>query len=202
MAEADPLRKYVEAGIAFTQLTKARAEAIVRELVKVGDVQREQAQDRVEELLDRSRKSTEGLVGLVRREIAQQLSSLGFAKQEDVDRLEARLEGGLQATTAAKPPPAPAGGAAAAGKTAAAGKAAKGAPGKAGATAKATKPTKATGKATKAATTVTGAAAKARPPADKAGATPPPGTAARTAGAPKVSRRRPGPGPDAPREQG
>jgi len=93
MAEADPLRKYVEAGIAFTQLTKARAEAIVRELVRAGEVQRETAQDRVDELLDRSRKSTEGLVGVVRREIAAQLASLGLATQADLAELEQRLRG-------------------------------------------------------------------------------------------------------------
>lgn len=91
MAEADPLRKYVEAGIAFTQLTKAKAEAIVRELVRAGEVQREGAQDRVDELLDRSRKSTEGLVGVVRREIAAQLASLGLATQADLAELEQRL---------------------------------------------------------------------------------------------------------------
>lgn len=113
MAEADPLRKYVEAGIAFTQLTKARAEAIVRDLVKAGEVQREQAQDRVEELLDRSRKSTEGLAGIVRREISQQLASLGFATKDDLDRLEARMETRLaamapeSATPASKAPKAP-----------------------------------------------------------------------------------------------
>lgn len=100
MAEADPLRKYVEAGIAFTQLTKAKAEAIVRELVKAGDVQREQAQERAEDLLDRSRKSTEGLVGIVRREIGQQLSSIGFATKEDLDAFEARLESRLAAMAA------------------------------------------------------------------------------------------------------
>lgn len=107
MAEADPLRKYVEAGIAFTQLTKAKAESIVRELVRAGDVQREQAQDRVEELLDRSRKSTDGLVGVVRREIAQQLSSLGFATKADIEGLEARMEERLAAVAPKPAGPAP-----------------------------------------------------------------------------------------------
>ena len=107
MAEADPLRKYVEAGIAFTQLTKAKAEAMVRELVKAGDVQREQAQDRVDELLDRHRRNTDGLVALVRREMAQQLSSMGLATKDDVARLEARLDS-LQAATPAPGRSAPA----------------------------------------------------------------------------------------------
>lgn len=104
MAEADPLRKYVEAGIAFTQLTKAKAEAVVRELVKAGDLQREHAQDRVDDLLDRSRKSTEGLVGIVRREIAAQLSSLGLATKDDVDKLAAKMDAHLAATPTPPPP--------------------------------------------------------------------------------------------------
>lgn len=161
MAEADPLRRYVEAGIAFTQLTKAKAEAMVRELVKAGDVQREQAQDRVDELLDRHRKNTEGLVALVRREMAQQLSSMGFATKEDLARLEARVDR-LQPASAA---PATPGRQTAAKAT----KAAKGA--------KTAKP------ASKAAKT-----ARARPPSGAAA--PPPGTAARTSAA-KPPRRRP-----------
>ncbi len=98
MTDSDPLRRYVEAGIAFTQLTRARAEAIIKELVKAGDLQREQAQERVDELLDRSRRSTEALMGLIRNEVGQQLSSMGFATREDLDKLEARIEGRLAAT--------------------------------------------------------------------------------------------------------
>lgn len=170
MAEADPLRKYVEAGIAFTQLTKARAEAIVRELVKAGDVQREQAQDRVEELLDRSRKSTEGIAGLVRREIEKQLSSMGFATKDEVDKLEARLEGRLAAmATAAAPAAKPA-------KT--------GAPKKAAPTAKA---------APKVAATAAGTTAGVK----KAPATPPPGTSAGKATASTSRRKAAAPGGDA-----
>lgn len=104
MTESDPLRKYVDAGIALTQLTRAKAEAIVKELVKAGELQREQAQDRVEELLDRSRKGTEGLVGLIRKEISQQLSSMGFATKEDLDKLEARLERRLAAVAHQREP--------------------------------------------------------------------------------------------------
>lgn len=171
MAEADPLRKYVEAGIAFTQLTKARAEAIVRELVKAGDLQRDQAQDRVEELLDRSRKSTDGIVGLVRREIEKQLSSMGFATKDEVDKLEARLEGRLAAmATAAAPAAKPA-------KT--------GAPKKAAPIAKAAPKAAATA----AGTTVAGV--------KKALATPPPGTSAGKATASTSRRKAAAPGGEA-----
>ena len=103
MAEADPFRRYLEAGLDFAQMSRARAEAIVRDLVRAGDVGREQAQDRVEELLDRSKRGTEGLLGTIRKEIAQQLSSMGFATKEDLERLEARL---TNTAPAADPKPA------------------------------------------------------------------------------------------------
>ncbi|MEY2477519.1 MAG: hypothetical protein QOG87_2834, partial [Actinomycetota bacterium] len=45
MAQNDMLRRYLDAGMAFTQLTRARAEAIVKDLVKAGELQREQTQD-------------------------------------------------------------------------------------------------------------------------------------------------------------
>jgi len=165
MAEADPLRRYVEAGIAFTQLTKARAEAMVRDLVKAGDIQREQTQDWVDELLDRSRKSTDSLVALIRSEIAQQLSSMGFATKKDLARLETRVDR-LEAVT-----PATTVTARQAGKAAA----------------KATRTAKAAETGAKAATTTA-----RQPGATKAaGAAPPRGTASRTTAA-KSPPRRPG----------
>jgi polyhydroxyalkanoate synthesis regulator phasin len=78
MAENDILKRYLEAGMAFTQMTRTRAEAIVKDLVHAGDVQREQAQDRVEELVERSRKNTDALLALVRKEIRSQLKEFGI----------------------------------------------------------------------------------------------------------------------------
>lgn len=43
MPDTDPLRKYIDAGMLFTQLTRQRAEEIVRELIKNGEVNRDQA---------------------------------------------------------------------------------------------------------------------------------------------------------------
>ena len=69
MAQTDLLKKYLDAGLAFTQMTQQRAEAIVRDLVKAGEVQAEHAQQRRNELVDRSRKNTERLVEQIRREV-------------------------------------------------------------------------------------------------------------------------------------
>ena len=94
MAQNDMLKRYLDAGMAFTQLTRARAEAIVKDLVKAGELQREQTQERVDELLERSRKNTDQLRDLVRKEIRQQLSSIGLATKDDIARLERKIAGG------------------------------------------------------------------------------------------------------------
>jgi polyhydroxyalkanoate synthesis regulator phasin len=90
-------------------MTRSRAESIVKELIKAGEVQREQRQQRIEELLERSRKNTEDLVSAVRKELGQQLSVLGVATKDDLARLEAKVDKlakGASAKTAAKKAPA------------------------------------------------------------------------------------------------
>ena len=103
MAQNDMLKRYLDAGMAFTQLTRARAEAIVKDLVKAGELQREQAQDRVEDLLERSRKNTDQLRDLVRKEIREQLASIGLATKDDIARLERKLTSGAGAAKKAAP---------------------------------------------------------------------------------------------------
>ncbi|MEN3273340.1 MAG: hypothetical protein V7636_2101, partial [Actinomycetota bacterium] len=91
MAQTDLLKKYLDAGLAFTQMTQQRAEAIVKDLVRAGEVQAEQATQRRNELVERSRQNTEKLVDQVRREVRDQVRSLGLATQEDVRSLRAEI---------------------------------------------------------------------------------------------------------------
>jgi polyhydroxyalkanoate synthesis regulator phasin len=104
MAQTDLLKRYLDAGLAFTQMTQQRAEAIVRDLVKAGEVQAEQAAKRRDELVERSRQNTERLVETVRREVRDQVRSLGLATQSDIDSLRkeiASLKKGAATTSAA-----------------------------------------------------------------------------------------------------
>ena len=94
MPQNDQLRRYLDAGIAFTQMTRQRAEAIVKDLVNAGEMQRDQTQQFVDELVERSRKNTEMLLDTVRKEVADQLSSLGIATKADLAALERRLKSG------------------------------------------------------------------------------------------------------------
>ena len=81
MAQTDMLKRYLDAGIAFTQLTQQKAEGIVRELVKAGEVQTNQAQARVQELLDRNRENIEALTQLIAAEVRSQLANVGVGKK-------------------------------------------------------------------------------------------------------------------------
>jgi polyhydroxyalkanoate synthesis regulator phasin len=92
MDRSELLKRYLDAGMQFTQLTQRKAEGIVRDLVKAGEIQAEQTQTMVNELVDRSRKNTERFVEQVRAEIRQQLKTLGVATKDDIARLERRID--------------------------------------------------------------------------------------------------------------
>jgi polyhydroxyalkanoate synthesis regulator phasin len=76
MAPNERIKKYLDAGTVLGQVTRARAEEIVRELVSAGDIQREHAQEWVDNLVERSRKTSEQILDLVRHEVATQLSKI------------------------------------------------------------------------------------------------------------------------------
>src|SRR4051794_4116929 len=78
MAQNDTVKRYLDAGMQFTQLSRDKAEEFVKELVKAGEVRRKETEEVIESLLERSRKNTEDLVTLIRQEIADQLRNLGL----------------------------------------------------------------------------------------------------------------------------
>src|SRR5579863_3410626 len=84
MAENDGVRRYIEAATALTQITRSRAEELVRELIKAGELERHRAQDWVEDLVKASRDRSEALVATVRGEVRQQLKELGFTNVDDL----------------------------------------------------------------------------------------------------------------------
>ncbi|HUS61047.1 MAG TPA: hypothetical protein VMY34_02555 [Acidimicrobiales bacterium] len=106
MAQNDTLRRYLEAGLAFTQMTRGRAEEIIKDFIDAGEVQREQAATRIDELVDRSRKNTELLLDIVRTEVRDQVGALGLVTRDDLTRLVNRIVSGARTpktATAARP---------------------------------------------------------------------------------------------------
>jgi polyhydroxyalkanoate synthesis regulator phasin len=108
MAQTDLLKRYLDAGLAFTQMTQQKAEEIVRDLVRSGEVQTDDARNWVEELVDRSRQNSEGLLAVVRAEVQNQVAKLGLVPKSELDAVRrelARLRS-QEAGTAAKAAPA------------------------------------------------------------------------------------------------
>lgn len=91
----------VTSGVA--ELTRNKAERVVRDLVKAGDVRKDQTSVLVKELLRRSAENRKELTSFVRSEIKHQIEGLGLASKRDVERLERRvlrLEAGGKKTSA------------------------------------------------------------------------------------------------------
>ena len=84
MDENDGFRRYVEAATTLTQITRSRAEELVRELIKAGELERHRAQDWVEDVVKTSRERSEALVATVRGEVRQQLKEIGFTNIDDL----------------------------------------------------------------------------------------------------------------------
>jgi polyhydroxyalkanoate synthesis regulator phasin len=104
MAQTDLLKKYLDAGLAFTQMTQQRAEAIIKDLVKAGEVQAEQATARRNELMERSRENTEKMFESIRREVRDQVRAMGLATQSDVAALRKEIAALKKAPAAKKAP--------------------------------------------------------------------------------------------------
>jgi polyhydroxyalkanoate synthesis regulator phasin len=106
MPSNDAFRKYVEAGAALGQVTRARAEELMRELLSAGGSSRGQAQEFIDDLLERSRRMGDSLLEVVRAEVARQLSALGVTSVDDLAQqvgevLRRSAETGRSATGAA-----------------------------------------------------------------------------------------------------
>lgn len=108
MAQNDMLKRYLDAGIAFTRMTQERAEAIVRELVGAGEVGADQATNAVQDIVERSRENTERLLETVRTEINAQIGNLGLATRDDIESLRAEIAALRNARAASAAPQSPA----------------------------------------------------------------------------------------------
>ena len=88
---ADALRKYMEAAAGFTNVTRASAEKLVKNLVKQGGAAAENAQELVGHLVERSSENREALTSIVRSETEKVVKRMGFATQAEVQRLERQV---------------------------------------------------------------------------------------------------------------
>jgi polyhydroxyalkanoate synthesis regulator phasin len=87
----EEMRRIALFGSGIAELSKTRAEKIVKDLVKAGDVRRKNASGVVKELLETSRDNRRELVRILRAEVKSQIEALGVATTRDLERLEQRV---------------------------------------------------------------------------------------------------------------
>jgi TlyA family rRNA methyltransferase/putative hemolysin len=92
------IRRYLEAGMQFTELRRSQARAVAGDLVNHGQLARDQVSGAVDEIVAMSRRRSDALTGIVRGEVSRQLSSLGLATQADLRRLERKLNSTVKKT--------------------------------------------------------------------------------------------------------
>jgi polyhydroxyalkanoate synthesis regulator phasin len=86
------IRKYVDALAGYSEVPRDRAEKIVRDLASRGEVRVRDIRKAAEQLAERSARNRAELAALIRKEIARQVSALGLATKDDVNRLAKRVK--------------------------------------------------------------------------------------------------------------
>ena len=89
----DELRRWATVGSGVAELVLNRAEKLVRELVREGEVQREAASGLVRDLMERTKDDRDEVTRALRAEIQNQTAQLGIASAREVERLEEALDG-------------------------------------------------------------------------------------------------------------
>jgi polyhydroxyalkanoate synthesis regulator phasin len=103
MTGSPVLKRLLDTGMQYTEMSQKNAEKLVSDFVKAGQIRRKDAEKTVKQLVERGRTTTEHLVSLIQSEVSKQLGK--FAKR--LDDVEGRVEDvassfGLGSKTAAK----------------------------------------------------------------------------------------------------
>src|SRR5688500_16665146 len=88
----NPLKRLLDAGAQFTEMSQSTAQRVVNDFVKAGEVRREEATKTVQALVDRGRQTSDAIIGNVQAEIAKQLSRFAERFDEMEDRVEQLAE--------------------------------------------------------------------------------------------------------------
>jgi len=88
----DAIKRYVEAAQSLTEVPRERAEQIARTLAGSGLIDAGQIRGAASDIVGRSRENRRKLTDLVAREIRRQVSRIGFASKEEVERLRQRVQ--------------------------------------------------------------------------------------------------------------
>ena len=88
----DEFRRWATVGSGLAELVLNRAEQLVKELVREGEIQREAAAGVVRDILERTKDDREEVARALRAEIQRQTAQLGVASAREVERLREEID--------------------------------------------------------------------------------------------------------------
>ena len=88
MPSTSPVKRIIDAGVHFGELTQQGAERLVRDMVKAGEARRKDHEQLVRRLVERSREANMRLLGAIRDEVARQVTAVATR----FDEVEGRFE--------------------------------------------------------------------------------------------------------------
>lgn len=84
-------QRYLDAASGLTSLTAAKAEQVIKQLVRSGEAAGDQASELVDDLLERSRANRASLTSFVRAEVERAVKAAGVASAADLERLQKQV---------------------------------------------------------------------------------------------------------------
>jgi polyhydroxyalkanoate synthesis regulator phasin len=84
-------KRALDTGAHFTEVRRSQARKLASDLVAQGQLARNQVSAYVDDLVERSKRTSEQFRTIVRSEVERQLGAIGVATTRDLDALERRL---------------------------------------------------------------------------------------------------------------
>lgn len=81
------LEKGLLAGLGLLSMTREKAEKVIDELSREGEVQKSEMKQWVDQLSDRGEEERQALRNLIRDEMKKVLDDMGLATKEDIQKL-------------------------------------------------------------------------------------------------------------------
>lgn len=85
-------KEFLYAGIGLATLTKEKVEEIVTELVKKGELSKDESKDAINNLLSRVQEEKEKMRQKIQEQVENIISSMNLVKRSEFEDLKLRLE--------------------------------------------------------------------------------------------------------------
>jgi polyhydroxyalkanoate synthesis regulator phasin len=88
----DQLERSVLLGMGLISLTREKAQKMVEEMMKQGEVARDEVKELTDRLVERGREERQAVRGMIEEEVDTTLKDMRLATQQELQQLQARVE--------------------------------------------------------------------------------------------------------------